>query len=223
MEIGFAGVSRLWLVGVCAMATLVAAAPAEAARMMIVSGSGVWGANAPATAYSAVGQSFSFFFQMPINYTFTDYGVVKVVDPTEIRNLRLSLGGAPIPVSISASPPPSCAAVTGLLCAVEMVTPAGGAGLTLDFGDSSVDLFSMNNIDMGSGGVLKRGAFGFAPNSNGFPSAIDGQINEGGGMMSMVPEPAAWTIMLVGLGSVGGALRSSRREPAPGLNRRVGA
>jgi hypothetical protein len=204
-----------WLkpVGIGVIGAVLAAHPANAASQMKISASGFWGANAPSTAYSEPGKAFFFSFQMPSTYTYVDYGDVKVVDPSEIRNLQYSLGGVPLSVSISAKSPPDCVGGAGLLCDVEIVDSAGGGGLTLDFADASVDFFGVDNVDIGSGGKLRRGGYAFFPNINGDPSGTNGQLNEGDGPMtaSVTPEPEAWALMLVGVAVVGGGLRRRRR------------
>ena len=81
---------------------------------------------------------------------------------------------------------------------------------------------------LNTNGVLFQGASGAIYNlwSNGGPSNnADGELYTYGGAVpnfdahgtlsvTPVPEPAAWAIMLVGFGALGGALRYSRRKHA---------
>jgi hypothetical protein len=206
--------SKSLLFGVTSALTFALASAASAVSMMKISGSGFWASNAPSTAYSQATEAFTFSFQVPATYAYADYGIVKVIDPTEVRDLYYSLGGTALSTSISPVAPPGCAATTGLLCAIELVTGGGGGGLNLDFGDASVDFYSPTNADVGTAGKLSMGAYIFIPNVNGEPSPVDGKIDEGTSTVSLVPEPGTWAMMLVGLSLVGGALRRSRRGPA---------
>ncbi len=183
-----------------------------AASTMHVFGSGLWAANAPKTPYSAAGKAFTFSFSLNGTYAFTNYGTVKVIDSSQIHGVHYSLDGAPLKTSISSAAPSRCMGVTGVLCGIEIVSSPGGGGLTLDFADWSVDFFGVDNVDVGSDGKLKRGNYSFIPNINGHPSPRGGQINEGNGptMTSIVPEPATWAMMLLGLGVLGAVVRGRR-------------
>jgi hypothetical protein len=205
---------RLAFAAVAALSMGFAAAPASASVLFKISGTGFWAANAPSTAYSEPLKQFSFSFLMPATYSYVDLGVVKVIDPTEISNLRYSLDGVQLATSISKTTPPNCTGSAGLLCGIEIISPAGGGGMTLDFADASVDLYGVDSVDIGSQGKLKHGGYSFNPNINGDPSSRDGLINEGDGptVVSIVPEPAAWAMMLVGLGFTGAAIRAKRRD-----------
>ncbi len=205
---------RLAFAAVAALSMGFAAAPTTASALFKVSGTGFWAANAPSTAYSEPLKQFSFSFLMPATYSYVDLGVVKVVDPTEISNLHYSLDGVQLATSISTMAPPNCTGSAGLLCDIEIISSAGGGGLTLDFADASVDLYGVDNVDIGSQGKLKHGGYSFIPNINGDPSSKDGLINEGDGptIGSIVPEPAAWAMMLIGVGLTGAAIRAKRRD-----------
>ena len=43
------------------------------------------------------------------------------------------------------------------------------------------------------------------------------RLDAGSGMMSAVPEPATWAMMLIGFGAVGHSMRKSRRRTGAGL------
>ena len=206
---GTRGVATALFVCVC-----LAAVSAAHANSSTISGSGYWAANAPTTPYSLGGKAFSFSVRLNGDYAFTDLGSVKVIDPSQVRDVRYSLDGVPIATSVAASAPPNCAGSTGTLCAIEVIDSSGGGGLTLDFADWSVNLFGVDNVDIGSRGKLKRGVYSFIPNINGDPSVVDGQINEGDGptLASIVPEPATWAMMIVGLGVIGASARGRRRR-----------
>ena len=205
---------KLAFAAVAALSMGFAAAPTIASVLFKVSGTGFWAANAPSTAYSEPLKQFSFSFLMPATYSYVDLGVVKVVDPTEISNLHYSLDGVQLATSISKTAPPNCTGSAGVLCAIEIISSAGGGGLTLDFTGASVDLYGVNSVDIGSQGKLKHGSYSFNPNINGDPSPKDGLINEGDGptVVSIVPEPAAWAMMMMGFGLTGAAIRAKRRE-----------
>jgi hypothetical protein len=200
----------------CAMALLAASAatPAGATKLFRIEGSGVWGANAPTTPYSIAGESFSFSFVAPKTYSFIDYGVVKAIPPTQITDFSYSLGGQAMPTAVAASAPPACSGPSGVLCSVEVVAASAGGGFNLDFTDYSVDLYGLNNADIGSQGTLVMGKYGFIPNINGYPSAVNGAINEGVAVGAVVPEPSTWLITLLGFAGLGATLRGSRRRRA---------
>lgn len=195
------------------LVSIVALTAAQAAASTIhISGSGLWAANAPTTPCSSAGKAFTFSFNLNETYAFTDYGTIKVIDPSQIHGVHYSLDGAPLKTSTFSAAPPNCAGATGTLCGIEIVSSAGGGGLTLDFADWSVDFFGVNNVDVGSNGKLKRGDYSFIPNINGDPSLRDGHLNEGNGptLASIVPEPATWMMMSLGLGALGAAVRGRR-------------
>ncbi len=216
LRVLFMNRKKLAFATVAALSMGFAAAPSSASVLFKVSGTGFWAANAPSTAYSEPLKQFSFSFLIPATYSYVDLGVVKVVDPTEISNLHYSLDGVQLATSISTMAPPNCTGSAGLLCGIEIISSAGGGGLTLDFADASVDLYGVNSVDIGSQGKLKNGGYSFNPNINGDPSPKDGLINEGDGptLVSIVPEPAAWAVMFVGFGLTGAVIRSKRRGTA---------
>lgn len=207
---------RLIFTAFAALSMGFAAVPASATALFKVSGTGFWAANAPSTAYSEPLKQFSFSFLMPGAYSYVNFGAVKVINPTDISNFHYSLDGVKLTLSPSPKAPPNCSGSASLLCGIEIISSAGGGGLTLDFAGASVDLYGVGGVDIGSQGKLKHGGYSFIPNINGDPSATNGLINEGDGhtIASVVPEPGAWAIMLIGLGLTGAAIRAKRRETA---------
>ncbi len=203
------------VIAVAALSMGMAVAPTASAgpTAMRVIATGVWAANVPTTRYSAPNEAFTFSFSVDSAFSFADYGTVKVIDPTHVHSFKYTLGGLTVHTSTASAPPPNCVGSAGTLCGVEMISSAGGGGLNLDFADYSLNFFSTNSADIVSHGKFDHGTFSFTPNVNGDPSPKNHQINEGNGptTISVVPEPAAWAMMMIGLGFTGAALRSKRR------------
>ena len=62
--------------------------------------------------------------------------------------------------------------------------------------------------------VLGAGSYSFSltgPGQGGVPAGLGVRLDDGD-LVGAVPEPAAWALMLIGFGFVGGALRSSKRK-----------
>lgn len=188
-----------------------AALMASAARSAAVIGSGVWASNAPTTAYSAPGEAFTFSFLLPNDFT-AAYQNPNVYITAQESDFKFSLNGVALPVGISSVPIGDCNGLdTGTLCGVDFFPTSVNGGVGLDFTDHTVEFLG---IDIGSQGAIKFGTSSYVINIDYRPSTVNGQIPEGYGMITVVPEPAAWTMLLAGFAAVGGVVRASRRSPA---------
>jgi hypothetical protein len=182
---------------------------APAAQSAEVIGSGLWASNAPTTPYSVAGEGFTFSFVLPDTFT-AYYQNPNVYLTTAEADFKFSLNGVALPVSISAIPPGACSGqAVGTLCGVDFFPTSVAGGIGLDFTDHTVEFMG---IDIGSQGVLKYGTSDYVINIDDRPSLVNGQIPEGYGMITVVPEPAAWMMLLAGFAAVGGVLRAARRR-----------
>jgi hypothetical protein len=171
---------------------LAAAAPA-AANLVTVSGSGLWAGNAPVTLYSVPGESFAFTFQIEQTYpvAYADAGLKLT---TAFQAYEYDLNGAP---------------VAGLPLNITFFDSGFGGGLALSYSDHSVEFFGP---DIGSSGSISYfNNISFYPNIDDAPDAGGVVFNEGSATLSAVPEPKTWMLSLMGLGVVGGMVRSRRR------------
>jgi hypothetical protein len=169
------------------------------------------------TAYSKDGATFSVSFDIAQTFAFTTmvdgFTVPTTAPATDLSNFVYKLNGVVVPTTLSPVLAPDCMA-TGALCDVEFFSATGnqGGALGLDFGDHTVEFIGS---DFGSTGTLNEGAYASAVNIDYTTDGFGNVINEGTSSITItpIPEPAAWALMMVGFGGVGGALRGAARKP----------
>ena len=173
-----------------------AASPAAATQLLEVSGSGVWAANAPTTAYSAPGATYAFKFRVAETYL-ASYADVGLKETTSFTDYQYRINGA---------------VVAGAPDDIAFFDTALNGGIALAYASHSIEFIGP---DVGSSGTITPGQYGaFYPNID-YVLNANAPIDEGAGptafSITAVPEPAAWRFMLLGLGAAGGALRARRR------------
>ena len=216
---------RFRAAGIAASVGLALAAGSAAAAAMTVSGSGLWGLNAPTTPYSAPLGSYSFSFTVDNPYISVSNGGVTEIPGIDLVSASYKFNNLSQPITYSVpnvGPGPLvgsgvCPGSTGTLCGVQLFNSSLGGGLAFDFGDYSVNFYTTNTVNLGDGGTLTPGSYSFFPNINGvtdlqFSQGSGGTYNEGGGFNPTfinvgVPEPGAWAMMLIGAFAAGGLLR----------------
>jgi hypothetical protein len=158
------------------VAALLIGTLSQASASILYTGSGVWDAQAPTTAFSQGGKSWSFSFELDnpannpttsaSNFTFTLNGNMLAFDllsvtfyPTEDSGMfKLSLTN----------------------------------GLDLNFYDPF-------NTDIGSNGQLKTGQWNVE-----IETFLPGETRvHGVGVVAAVPEPSTWAMMILGFAAVG--------------------
>jgi hypothetical protein len=176
---------------------VLAAADPAAAKLVTISGSGVWANNSPTTAYSAPGDSYFFTFQVEQTYP-VSYSDTHLKQTTSFQSYQYDLNGV---------------VVAGLPINITFFDAHDDGGLALSYSDHSVEFIGP---DIGSSGTVNLFQnVSFYPNIDYTTGDGGGIINEGSAVVSAVPEPAAWILSLVGFGAVGGMTRSRRRASAP--------
>lgn len=170
------------------VALAITATSADAA--VLIQGTGLWGASATSTAYTAPSKSFQFSFSVPdVISTAAGYAFTSA-----ITNFSYTLDGA---------------TVSGTPSEVRFNDAAGGGLLSLILGGVTVSLYGS---DIGSNGVPgPSGAYSFTSGLNGGAATGNGFLTVTS-IAAAVPEPAVWGLMIVGFGVMAGALRYQRRQ-----------
>ena len=181
------------------------AAPAAAAAMFTVTARGNWNTNAPVTPYSQYPEAYSLSFELPEAFT-TIFKTPQLSVTTEMTDVHYSLGGVDIPVTVWTGPQSACFDKgVGVLCNIAFLNTPLAGGMALAFSDHVVEFYG---LDFGSDGTLEPARAPLIPNID------DTLVNEGTAFVSVVPEPAAWSLLLTGAFAVGGFARATRRRPA---------
>lgn len=153
------------------------AIPSARADVVVVSGSGTWGAAAPTTAESAAGASFSFSFD--ISNPFTGTASAASLATTDATNFGYDLNGSPVAVSLSK---------------VVFYTPSMSGLFDLELSDGN--LLDAYGPDIGSTGrlTLATTSANFAIND-----PASGPVGSGSVSVSPIPEPISVTLLGAGL------------------------
>jgi hypothetical protein len=184
---------------------MLAAAPARAAWSVVITG--VWNGDAPVTPYSAPLEPYSLAIRFPGQTFSTIYQDANISVTTDMTTVRYALDGLPVPVTLWTGAQADCFGLApGTVCNVAFFDTALDGGLALAFSDHVVEFYG---ADIGSTGTLTPGRFAFVPNMD------DSLVDEGTAFASVTPEPAAWAMMLLGLGAIGGAARANRFHMEP--------
>ncbi len=188
---------------ILAVAALGVSGPAAAA-LVTISGSGVWVDSAPPTAYSAPDMSFSYSFQLPATYSPGNDAPIPGTPDTTGPDVGISTDFTNFSYTLGVNP------VVGVPDDIIFFSLAYGGGFALGFPDYTVEFYGP--VDIGSKGTITLGTYSLHPYivaQNGTYAPVDqGAVPK---VTSVVPEPAAWSIMLVGFGLAGGAVRGGRR------------
>jgi hypothetical protein len=167
------------------------AAPALAGDIF-VSGSGVFGPTiSTMDPVEIPGDSFGFSFYLPDE--------IAANPATDVTTSQFTVNGKTVDDAISAV----------------LFYPADlGGGFDIDFaGGQAVSLYVTDPstsavVDLGTDLKISTGSYNFTLDD---PSGF-----AGGGTVSLtaVPEPGAWSLMVLGFGGLGAAVRASRRRTA---------
>ena len=153
----------------------------NASAGVLYTGSGTWDSFASNTAFSGANQSWSFSFEI-------DSPASNPAGASSISNFHYSLNGS----------------LTGLSASsIEFFSSAAGGMFNLTL--SSGDVISFFNkigdpaADIGSNGNLVTGQWAVDL------LAVDsqGQDINGAGVVTAVPEPSTWAMMILGFGALG--------------------
>lgn len=146
---------------------------------VLYTGAGTWDVNAPTTAYSQAGKSWSFSFEIDS----------PASNPTSsILDFHYSLNGSPTGLGVSS---------------IEFFSAAAGGMFTLALSNGDelgfFNKIGAPSIDIGSNGSLKTGQWSVDL----LGQTADGTFVQGAGVVTAVPEPSIWAMMILGFGAVG--------------------
>ena len=186
---------------VAALALTAAAVPAQA-KFYTVAFSGIWNPSAAFTAYSAPNESFAFSFRVQSTFLADYYDQAPdIAATTQFTAYSYKLNGVLVP---------------GAPDDIAFFSNAYGGGLALGYYDYSVEFSgtTLANIDtVNPDATLILGKYSLMAylqqQGTGDVVALTDVPSTG----SVVPEPAAWAMMLVGVAGVGAVARRRRGLP----------
>lgn len=151
----------------------------NASAAVLYTGSGTWDTFAPTTAYSQAGKSWSFSFEIDSPASNPSSSII---------DFHYSLNGSLTALGASS---------------IEFFSAAVGGmfNLTLSTGDkiSFFNKIGAPSIDIGSDGNLKTGQWAVDL----LGQTADGTFVNGAGVVTAVPEPSTWAMMILGFGALG--------------------
>jgi hypothetical protein len=189
---------NLWPLAGVAMALSLAALPADAA--FIVQGSGFW-LDAPSTPYSQSGESYDFSFDLARDFTPDWYSSPDIAANTEFSNFQYYLNGAPV----AGIPQDIAFFDAGMYGGLQL---AFSSSYSVEFiGDQMATNFGQPRVTLMLGSYVEYPNMNFEVDANGVPLDQGTSIR-----MSIVPEPAAWAMALLGMFGVGAVARARRHR-----------
>ena len=182
---------------IAAIALLLGIAAQAKAAALHFSGTGTWAADAPATAYSAAGATWSFSFDLP--------GTISANPTTQFTNFDFRLNG--ISISDTLSTVQFYDANDGGLFGLSFAS----GGLINMFGDPVGGPFGeLNGPAVAPPYALLPGLYQiFQINTL---AGGDFALGDGRLEVTQTPLPAAWTLMLAGIAGYGALARRRRAK-----------
>ncbi len=186
---------------VAALALTAAAAPAQA-KLYTVAFSGIWNPSAAVTPYSAPNESFAFGFKLLSTFQADYYDQAPdIAATTQFTAYSYTLNGVLVP---------------GVPDDIAFFSAAYGGGLALGYYDYSVEfggttLASIDTVNPDATLILGKYSLLAYLQQQGTGAVV--ALTDVPSTGSIVPEPAAWAMMLVGVAGVGALARRRRALP----------